>query len=265
MAAHQMKCLLSAQCRLSNGPTCNALCSPFIAMHGHSGSGGRAANANVPDDYRLITLGNSPARDATAAGRNAEGEPVSYWIYEVLTQYCATFTRQFDEGSPRIKSLYLYSESPGTGKTTSAAAVLNEWLIVSYIGGVRRNRQPPERPAYFLDVNAWQAEYNAFNRPRVPDSIAEPAAQRYYTAQRLAMTAPFAVLDDVGVRECSEGFRGDLHVIINERVANGLPTVYTSNIPISGLNRLYDARLADRIRDMTVEIAFEGVSKRGMR
>jgi DNA replication protein DnaC len=81
-----------------------------------------------------------------------------------------------------------------------------------------------------------------------------------------AKSAPFAVLDDIGVRAVTDGFRGDLHEVINHRVANKLPTIYTSNIPIDQLDGIFgERRLSDRIRHMTKEIHFEGTSKRGMR
>jgi len=248
-----LNCILSEPCTLHAGPECTRLCPSYIALHGFNGSGGRSGAANIPDDYRFVTLTNSPARADQAEA------------YRLIDAYVATFTRQFDEDAPQIKSLYLFSESPGTGKTTTAIAVLNAWLAAHYIGSLRRHRQPSDRPAYFLDVNAWQTDYNTFNRARVPDSIAEPAAERYYRQQAAASYAPLAVLDDIGVRDATEGFRGDLHALINARVAAGLPTVYTSNIPLSELGRLYDARLADRVRDMCMEVPFVGGSKRGLR
>ena len=110
-------------------------------------------------------------------------------------------------------------------------------------------------------------DYNGFNRPRVPEDVAAPASERYYEAMEQAKAAPFAVLDDIGVRnDVTEGFRGDLHSIINYRVTNALPTVYTSNLPIVDLPRVFgEERLADRMRDMCVEIEFTGGSRRGMR
>jgi DNA replication protein DnaC len=222
-------------------------------MHGFNGAGGRVGAANVPSEYRMVTLQNSPARaDQTAA-------------YALIDKYADTFPRQFDPDADRIKSYYLFSQSPGTGKTTSAAALINEYLTCHYIGSLQRNKQPLERPAYFLDVNAWQSLYTEFNRPKVPEDIAGPASRKYYAQMKVAEYAPFAVLDDIGVREDSEGFRGDLHALINYRVTNGLPTVYTSNIPMSELSAVFDERLADRIRDMCVEISFAGTSKRGIR
>lgn len=251
--SHSTKCILRSPCAESDTAACSRICPSFIALHGLNGTGGRVGAANIPDAYRLLTLDTSPARS---------GQPE---IYRALTEdYAPTFTRQFD-GSAPIKSLYLFSREPGTGKTTTAGAVLNAYTIAHYIGSIKRGLQPIERPAYFLDANAWQSDYNEFNRPRVPDEIAEPAARRYYEAQHRAEHAPYVVLDDIGVRECTEGFRADLHRIINARVSAGRPTVYTSNVPMAELAALYDRRLADRIRDQCIELTFKGESRRGVR
>lgn len=267
---NENKCVLSGRCKIAGSPQCSDQCSAFIAMHGRSGKGGRVGAAGLPADYKLTTLANSPARAEQAK------------IYAKIADYTATFDRQFEEGAERIKSLYLFSESPGTGKTTTAAAILNEWLTTHYVGSLQRGVQPLQRPAYFLDVNSWQTDYNNFNRPKVPDAIAEPAAKRFYTAMEHAKHAPMAVLDDVGVRECTDNFRADLHTIINYRVSNQLPTIYTSNLPIKYVDpegkpkvatlMPYDLidvfgekRLADRMRDQCAVLSFGGESKRGRR
>lgn len=257
---NERNCLLAARCKVAGTSACMVTCDHFIRMES------RVNAANLPADYRLVTLSNSPAR---------ADQPQ---VYANLDNYIKTFARQFEEGGQRIKSIYLYSESPGTGKTTTAAALLNEWLTVHYLGSLKRGHKVLQTPAYFLDVNAWQTLYNEFNRPRVPDSIAEPAAAKYYRAMEKARSAPFAVLDDVGVRDCTDGFRADLHAIINERVTQQLPTAYTSNLPIrydkqkapgGGPYDLEDVfgekRLADRISDLTSIQKFGGSSKRGRR
>jgi DNA replication protein DnaC len=225
-------------------------------MHGSSGENGRIGGAKVPKDYRLVTLKNSPART------NQEK------IYTALDSYVETFERQFEEITDprqRIKSLYLFSEETGTGKTTTASAVLNEWQRRHYIGRIKRGDQPLQMPAYFLDVNEWQTLYNEFTRSGIPDDVKEKASRDYYRRMKYATNAPYAVLDDIGVRGATEGFRGDLHSVINARTTNQLPTVYTSNIPIEDIAKVFDQRLYDRVRDLCIQLYFTGTSRRGKR
>jgi DNA replication protein DnaC len=217
-------------------------------MMGYSGTGGRVANAGTPADYRLLTLSTSPAREEQAK------------IYGTLEKYVATFERQFDANADRIKALYLWSESPGTGKTTTAIAVLNEWMLAHYLGSLKRERQALQTPAVFLDVNAFQTDYNLATMTNDDSEMAKIRA----TIQR-TQAAPFAVLDDIGVRSASEAFRSYVHAIVNYRTANGLPTVFTSNLPIEEMAQVFDARLYDRMRDMCAVLHFGGESKRGRR
>jgi DNA replication protein DnaC len=217
-------------------------------MHGYSGAGGRIGNAGTPSDYRLLTLKNSPAREAQAK------------TYGILDKYVATFERQFEDGAERIKSLCLWSESPGNGKTTTATALLNEWIIANYLGSLKLGRQALQTPGVMLDVNAFQTDYNLATMTNDESEIAKIKA----TIQR-TQTAPFAVLDDIGVRSASEAFRAYVHAIVNYRTTNGLPTVFTSNLPIEEMAVVFDGRLYDRMRDQCAILYFEGKSKRGRR
>lgn len=260
---NEKSCVLASACKVAgNKDDCTSQCGGWVSMHGLSGNTGRVAAANIPNDYRMDTIKTMPTRDLTV---KIDGKTPT--LANVLDSYVDSFKRQFEASGERVKSLYLWSRSPGTGKTTTAASLANTYLIKHYIGSLAHDRQVLQRPVLFVDVNQLQTDYNQFNRPRVPDSVAEPAAQRYYKTIEQAKVTPFVILDDVGVREnVTDGFRGDLHSIINARVTNQLATVYTSNIPISELPMVFgEARLADRIKDMTMEIEFTGKSKRGMR
>lgn len=250
---HAKRCLLAQQCKLAGTDACKPTCPHFIQLHGMSGTGGRAAAAGVPTDYAKVTMTNSPARAS---------QPKAYGA---LDAYVKTFERQFDEDASRIKSLYLWSASPGTGKTTSAAAALNAWLTTHYLGSLKRDRKALQQPAYWLDVNELQTLYNKFNRSGIAREVAEKSSKEYYRRLASAEEAPFAVYDDIGVRSATEGYRADLHSSINARVASAKPTIYTSNLAMEELTHIFDARLYDRIRDMCAPIHFEGESKRGMR
>jgi DNA replication protein DnaC len=248
MITNEKNCLLANRCKIAGSGLCTHQCSHAIAMHGYSGTGGRVANANTPSDYKLLTLANSPARESQEK------------IYGTLEKYTQTFDRQFEPDGNRIKSLYLWSESPGTGKTTTAIAVLNEWMIAHYLGSLKRNRQAQQTPAYFLDVNSFQTDYNLATMTNDDSAMSAIKTTILRTQQ-----APFAVLDDTGLRSASEAFRSYVHAIVNYRTANGLPTIFTSNLPIEEMAVVFDARLYDRMRDMCAVLHFGGESKRGRR
>lgn len=241
------KCILADK-RKGGCSECPAQCSHYISLHGLNGSGGRVGAAGVPKDYRYYTLANSPAREGQAK------------IYGQLAAYVKTFERQFDADADRIKSLYLWSESPGTGKSSSASALINAYLIAHYIGSLKRGLQPKQRPALYLDVNIWQTDYNLAAMTNDEAGLAKVTA-----TMRKAMAVDFLVFDDVGVRSSTEAFKSLVHAIINARVTNSLATIYTSNLPIVEMATIFDARLADRMSDQCLSLHFAGTTNRGRR
>jgi DNA replication protein DnaC len=254
---HANNCILASRCKLAGGPACNQACSAFIAMHGYSGNGGRVANANTPADYRLLTLANSPAREEQSE------------IYARLEKYVATFERQFEDGAKQIKSFYFWSKNTGTGKSTTASALLNEYLIAHYLGSLKRGRQALQNPAYFLSVNNLQQTHNKTHLP-ASLSTKEKLGEELIREIERAKKAPFLVLDDLAVRKATGPFVGILYDICDYRTSNRLSTIYTSNKSLKELREFFydedpEGKVVDRIRDMTEVRLFIGESKRGRR
>lgn len=236
------ECILS-EYRNDKCANCTPYCPHRIAMMGLDGNGGRVFSAGLPKDYRDVTLADSPVRDSQPD------------IYAPLDKYVATFG-----GEGRVKSLYLWSVAPGTGKTTTASALINAWIARDYLGALKAGKQPRQFSAIYFDVNEFQTSYNLATMTNDDEAMAK-VGERIKRVQ----DAPFAVLDDIGVRGATDAFRSYLHAVINHRVTNALPTVYTSNLPIEELAEVFDDRLYDRIRDQAGVIHFKGGSKRGRR
>src|SRR5690625_2917427 len=101
---NEQNCPLAAQCKMAGDKDqCTTECIPHISVMA------RYKSANIPKDYQNIFLDNSPAKDEQLD------------IYNALHSYIETFSKD----DVRIKSLYLFSTNPGTGKTTTAVALLN--------------------------------------------------------------------------------------------------------------------------------------------
>jgi DNA replication protein DnaC len=224
--------------------------SACILFHGVSGDGGRVASSKVPQEYRY-TL----ATDLS-------------FKKEMFEAYVESFKKMFmkiESTKDRIKSLYLWSEATGTGKTTTASALLNEYHIAHVLLSWKEGRKPDEYPTFFIDVNELQELYNRFNRQGIPQDVREEASREYYRRIEIAKKASLVAFDDIGLRNATEGFRGDLHTVVNYRTVQQLPSIYTSNLPLQSMSEIYDHRLYDRMRDLTVQVEFTGDSFRGLR
>lgn len=227
-----------------------------IILHGLNGEHGRVGQAGVPKEYRFVTMKNSPAVQNKLNNDGTINESIA--LYNSLSKYVESF--KGGNNGERIKSLYLWSSSPGTGKTTLASALINAWIAVKYLTDINNGEQPKDPKALFLDINELQSDYNLAVMTNDDDEMV-----RIGTLMKKAQSAEFAVIDDVGTRSSTEAFTSYVHTIVNKRTSDGLPTVYTSNLPMSEMKSMFSERIYDRMRDECGEIHFGGKSNRGRR
>jgi DNA replication protein DnaC len=245
--------MLQTTCRLAGKPDkCNDLCYGYGFFHGSSGAGGVWGRADIPKAYGQIRVAGLPFKK-----ENPEA-------YRWVTRYAKKVPDIVIKG----QGLYLFSipnpknpSGTGTGKTTAAIAILNEYLVARTAQHIRKQRRIERVPGLFVNVARFQNLYNS--QFRGPIDMQQDAARRYYNRKLLLQEVELLVMDDIGVRNATEAFMGEIYEVIDLRAAEMLATIYTSNVPIEDLGGMLDDRIASRIKGATVQIAFEGMDKRG--
>ncbi|AFQ96223.1 putative DNA replication protein [Listeria phage LP-032] len=228
----------------------------YIDLYG-SGVGGSYGNANIPIEFANIMLDNSPAK---------AGQKELYGT--IFPNYVPSIERLFDgtdmnDPANSIKNMYFYSDATGTGKTTSACALLNQLVFDGWYYANKHGKKLTRNFAYYVDMNELQALYNQFNRMASSSTeMASEASTEFYRRLNKAKEAKILVIDDIGVRSVTEGLRGDIHDLINSRVTSRRITIYTSNLEMQKMAMSLDTRLWDRIRHNTFVVEFKGKSKR---
>lgn len=243
------KCLLAHKCKKAGDPAqCTPLCLPFTKLQGETGTGGLWGLADIPKTYGFMVAGQLPFKESNPAA------------YEVVVRYC---NHVLDFVQEQKMGLYLYSipnkgnpKGTGTGKTTAATAVLNEYLVARVIQHIKKEKNINTVPALFISVPRFQ---NTFNKQfRGPREIQEEASLKYYRLKERMMEAELLVLDDIGIRESTVAFNGEFYEVIDERAVEERATILTSNEPLEVIVDRYDERTASRIEGFTVPVKFFG-------
>src|SRR5690606_28213841 len=131
---------------------CTKLCYAFRKTHGESEVGGVHGLSDIPKKYRDARVKNIPF-----AKQNPEA-------FAVVTNYIENIVQNVQEGI----GFYFYSvpnpENPkgtGTGKTTSACTIANEYIVDRVIQHIKKEREIDEIPVKFIRVSEFQNIYNA--------------------------------------------------------------------------------------------------------
>jgi DNA replication protein DnaC len=137
-------------------------------------------------------------------------------------------TLKWLESSARPRPDVYFHGPTGTGKTTMSVMLLNELharRVATFFIGVRK----------FL-----QTHLDAMDLPDLK--------REAHDLHRRACSVEVLVLDDLGAERNSDYSRSVLTCLLDERLAAGCSTIWTSNLDISRLSRFYaDDRLPSRI------------------
>lgn len=245
-------CKLAPYCKHAGKEgICNVLCSPFMLLHGE-GTNGLWKATNVPPKYKNSFFDTLPIK---------QDNPL---VHTFLKAYTGNILENVENGV----GLFFYSIpngenrlGTGTGKTTSAVAILHEYLLARVKQQSKGGRIIETNPALFYKASELQTLYNSQFRGTF--DMQEKSSLRYYKVKALLMKAEMLVLDDIGIRQkITDAFENELTEIIDSRDSKMLMTIYTSNLPIEKLADTLGDRIASRIEGMTEQVAFKGKDHR---
>lgn len=247
-----MNCKFNNRCNNYKTNVCNNECFAYVVLHGVDGNGGYWNSSRIPKKYENCFIDTLPIK---------EDNPKPY---EVITKYCNNITEfVLNKGM----GLFLFSiPNPenrlgtGTGKTTSAITVLNEYLVARVGEFIKNDFNFGNNPVMFTKLSEIQNIYNAQFRGGF--KVQEEASAKYYALLKRMKTVELLVIDDIGIRDLTEAFKNELYDVIDTRATEDRATVYTSNYPLKKLPELLGDRIASRIEGQCYPVGFKGADHR---
>lgn len=245
-------CALADKCKIAGTAGCNALCFPYVLTHGSNGTGGFWSMTNVPKKYRHLR-----EKDLEILkGQN----PIPY---AVAKKYLSDITGHVKNGT----GFFLYSipnkdnpKGTGTGKSTTAAILVNEYVRQRIIEHSRGVRKIDGIPGLYVRMSELQNIYNS--QFRGPQEMRDEASLRYYRFKKNMMDAELLVLDDIGLRDANTLVNEVYEVIDHRNNQTEMATVFTSNLPLQKVAELLSDQITSRIEEMTEQIPYTGKDNR---
>lgn len=158
----------------------------------------------------------------------------NFEAYEVdlsnLKKLAWSLFNKFNDWQNKGKGIYLWSQTPGSGKTFLACCIAKS-VMMKYDLQMRFITAP--------DYISLVGDSYKRERGEVDKSM-------------IYRECPLLVLDDLGTQMDKEWQRQEIFRLVNQRMASGTVTIYTSNYPAEKLN--VDDRTKDRIIKTSVVI-----------
>lgn len=199
--------------------------------------------------YRLekaVELSRIPKVYQNANIYNYEVDKENEEIFKIIKEIISDIVSVIDKGT----NFFFFGSIPGTGKTYNASVILNHYIYKTCL----TNKFDFEHPLALYIVYADLMDDLRYRRDlEEVDKILD-----------LVNNVPLLLLDDVGSGVNTDYSREQTYMIINNRLNNGLSTIYTSNLTLAELGKPENlgARNVSRIVNEAIGLEFKGSDRR---
>lgn len=221
-------------------------------LHGQKGDGGFWRTTGVPAKYKDCLKENLPIKADNPK------------VFETVLKYIEKIEKVVEEKGMGLFLFSIPTDSntfgTGTGKTTTAITILNEYVINATKRHLKGEKVLKKNPALFVKASALQNKYNAQFRGSF--ELQQEASNAFYRFKERMKETTLLVIDDIAVRDTTEAFKNELFEVIDHRATEGLATIFTSNYPMKKVTDFLGERIASRIDGMALQIGFTGQDHR---
>lgn len=242
------KCRFNRNCKKKDSESCNQYCYPFVMLHGQSGESGFWKTSRIPNKYKDCLIENLLIKEANPK------------IHEIINKYISKISYYVEE---KGVGLFMFSIpnadnklGTGTGKTTTAVTVLNEYMLEAVRNHLKGNKELKHNPAIFIKASELQNKYNAQFRGSF--ELQQEASAGFYKFKEGMKNVNLLVIDDIAVRDTTEAFKNELFEIIDHRATEEKATIFTSNYPLEKATEFLGERITSRIDGMCYKLGFTG-------
>lgn len=197
----------------------------------------RICTKDYPDEIHMTTL--TGLKDYLLSG-SLKNERVQDLIIQIHSPKHVSL-RDFEEMQQKGMGLYLFSGTPGSGKTFMAACLANELI---------RENGKRVRFATSMDIIEEIKRSWDFSSGHSESQV----------LQELTDT-DVLIIDDFGVEQPKNWIAERFYQIINARYTLKKITIITSNLSVEDLK--YDSRIKNRVQERTYQLPFPEESIRG--
>ncbi|WP_285851768.1 ATP-binding protein [Bacillus licheniformis] len=138
------------------------------------------------------------------------------------------------------KGLYFYSHEKGSGKTRLAASIMK---------AITKMHDKPDNPLKII----YSSTADLIGE--IKKTFEEGSKVKTSEIIEAAKTADLAILDDIGVENVKDWIEETLTRILDYRLQNKKPTIFTSNLAIDELDLKYPGgRISSRVEKLAFPV-----------